>query len=61
MLLILIAFILGLPLLRNPAVSFLQDNVLDVFSDLIEVKVRLLSENVLAGYIVTECKCSRIT
>ena len=44
-----------------PTVSYLEDNVLGVISDLIEVKVGLLSENVLIGCIVTESKCSRIT
>ena len=48
-------------LLRIPVVSYLQDNILYVFSDPIKVKVELLSENVLAGYTVTENKCSQIT
>ena len=60
-LLMLIASILGLLLLRIPAVSSLQDSILDVFSDPIEVKVGLLPENVLAGCTVIEIKCSRIT
>ena len=61
-LLMLIAFILGLHvLLCIPVASSLQGNILFVFSEPIEVKVGLLFENVLAGCTVTERKCLRIT
>ena len=47
-------------LLCIPAVSAFQENVSFVFSELVEVKVGLLFENVLTGCTATEIKCSRI-
>ena len=52
-------YILGITTYTGSLIS--QDNMLDVFSDPIEVKVGLLSENVLVGCTVTESKCSQIT
>ena len=44
-------------LLRIPAVSAFQDNILFVFGEPIEVsKVSLLFENVLTEYTITESK-----
>ena len=60
MLLISVAFILGLHV-TIPAVSAFHENILFVFSEPIEVKVGLLFENMLTGCPVTESKCSRIT
>ena len=57
----LIAFILSLPITTYTGSLVLQDDMLFVFSESIEVKVGLLFEDVLAGCIVTESKCSLIT